>query len=87
VVTGTGPGSLEDIWSFVTSIFDHEFDGSSMDHPDYIGPFHPRRYTGVKEFRFSRSIKNGTVHFDFTTEMNLIVPLDHTQTPLVIAQN
>jgi hypothetical protein len=69
---------LQSIWDF----FHVEFD-TSVQVPDYDGgPFHPRVYTGSKEFRFSHVLDDGTVIVIFSTEMNLIVPLD--QSPLSV---
>lgn len=72
-------GWFKDLLQDIGDFFTIEFDGSnefSPPFPGYTGPFHPRIYTGQKDFRISHALDDGTVYLNFSTEMNLIVPLE-----------
>lgn len=71
---------FQDILEAVGDFFTIEFDGSTTftpPFPGYTGPFHPRVYTGPKDFTFTHVLDDGTVHLHFSTELNLIVPLEN----------
>jgi len=76
-------GVVKDILQSIGHFLTHgvEFDGSTQNLGE--GPFHPKVYTGSKSFRFSHVLDDGTVHLNFATEMNLIVPLDRSPISLL----
>jgi len=69
---------FKDIFDVLTDI-PSDFDTSNTVSPS----FHPKNYTGSKEFIVDYGLHDGTVTTLIRTEMNLIVPLD--KTPEVLA--
>lgn len=71
---------IKEIDNLLKDIFDvfaagiSEFDGSNRLSPD----FHPRDYTGSKDFRVPYDLNDGSLNVLMRTEMRLLVPLDKT---------
>jgi len=72
-------GGLKNIFKVLSHI-PSKFDTSNVSFPI----FHPRYYTGSKDFRTNYVLHDGTITIIFRTEMNLIIPLDRTPEVLAI---
>jgi hypothetical protein len=71
---------IKTFFKWLKDTFTHEFDSSNTVDIEYDGgPFHPRKFTGYKEIKFSQYQQDTSMYLVFRTEINLIVPLDPAQ--------